>query len=71
MLITMNGAFSASQLDKLADILIGIGQVLFASIIVPFLFNLDTVESGVIPSGLVLMFGSWIFSLVLIKKVKK
>lgn len=67
----MEQFFSDSQLDKLSDILIAIGQILFASIIVPSLFGLDKIEPGVIPSGLALMLGSWIFSLWVIREVEK
>lgn len=62
---------SDAQLDKFADILITIGQVLFASIVVPSLFGLDKIEPDVIPSGSVLMFGSWIFGLLVVKGAKK
>lgn len=66
----MKGKLTNSQLDKFSDILIAIGQVVFASIILPSFFGLDTVKSEVLPSGLVLMFGSWIFGLLVVRGVE-
>jgi hypothetical protein len=44
----MNRLLNNSQLDKFSDILISLGQVLFGSIVVPFLFGLDTVKSDLL-----------------------
>jgi len=60
-----------AQLDKFADILIAIGQVFFASIVVPFFFGLEKVDLALIPSGISLSLGSWILSVLLVREVKK
>jgi len=67
----MERKLTDSQLDKLSDLLISIGQVLLASVVIPFFFGIDRIESTVIPSGVVLMLGSWVLSLLVIRKVKK
>ena len=67
----MEHLLNDSQLDKLSDILIVIGQVFFASIVVPFFFGLDRVESDVIRSGIALMLGSWIVSVLIVKRMRK
>lgn len=67
----MKDLLSDSQLDKLSDILIAVGQVFFASIVVPFLFKFDMIESDVLLSGVALTVGSWVASLLVVKGRKK
>jgi len=62
--------FTDSQLDKLADILILAGQVLFASLVVPF-FSGGNVNPNALVSGGILTSTCWLLSLFLIKGVEK
>jgi hypothetical protein len=59
------------QLDKLSDIFIAAGQVFLASIVIPFFYGLDKIAPDIVPSGLTLMFASWISSMLVVKGVKR
>jgi len=67
----MTETFTHAQLDKFADVLITIGQVFFASIVVPFFFSLERVDLALVPSGISLSLGSWILSVLLVREVKE
>jgi hypothetical protein len=69
--LKMQLLFTDSQLDKLSDILIVIGEVLFASVVVPFFLGIDKVELPVIISALWLMTVSWVGSLLIVKGGKQ
>lgn len=67
----MKGLFTKTQLDKLSDILINIGTVLFASSVAPPLLRIAKIESFVFIAGLVLTFVCWLFSIIVVKGVKR
>jgi len=69
--LKMQLLFTDSQLGKLSDILIVIGEVLFASVVVPFFLGIDKVELPVIISALWLMIVSWVGSLLIVKGGKQ
>jgi len=58
---------SNSQLKLLADILVALGQIFFASLVLPYFIT----GLGVLflLSGILLTFGSWILCLIIIKNV--
>ena len=59
---------SDSQLKFIADILITIGEVCFASLIIPYL-TMSGLNPNQFIGGLIATFGSWIIGLVVIKNI--
>ncbi len=67
----MKGLFTKTQLDKLSDILINIGTVIFASSVVPPVLRIAKIENAVFIAGLILTFISWSFSIIVVKGAKR
>lgn len=67
----MKGLFTKTQRDKLSDILINIGTVIFVSSVAPALLGIAKIETIVFIAGFVLTFLFWLFSIVLVGGVKK
>lgn len=63
--------FTYAQLDKLADILINIGTVLFASVVVPFFVRIYQIADFVFYGGLLLTFICWFFTIVIARRIKR
>ena len=66
----MNLSRDKDELKVLSEIAISIGQVFFASTVVPFVFSIDKMRPTVLLSGIVLSCGSWILSFLLIRRRK-
>ena len=64
----MRAYLTKSQLDKLSDILINMGTVLFASVVVSFLLRIGVVEAGVFFAGLLLTFLCWSASILVVRR---
>jgi len=58
------------QLDKLADIFVGMGHIFFASMVIPAFTGIDKPNPLVVLSGLVLSLASWTMSLLVLKRKK-
>ena len=56
---------SGAQLRFLSDVLVAIGQVAFASLIIPYFIG--GFEQGLLISGLFLTIGAWITGLIITK----
>lgn len=68
----MKIAFSATQLDKLADLSIGLGQLFFGSTVLPFLVPaLDKPPFPVLALGSGFAIGFWIFAIWIVKGGKR
>lgn len=53
--------FTQTQLDKLADICIGLGHLIFGSLVLPFFIrSLDKPTIAVLVLGLIIAIGLWI-----------
>lgn len=58
-----------ANFDKMADVSIGVGNILFASFVVPFLVpNLDTPPLIVLLFGLGFSVGLWAFAIGIVQK---
>ena len=63
---------SKLQLDKLADLSIGLGQLFFGSTVLPFLFPvLDRPPFPVLALGSGFAIGFWIFAIWIVKGGRK
>lgn len=61
-----------AQLKVLSEIGTVIGQLSAASMILPFIFEgLDRAKLPMIFLGLFITLGSWLFSIIVVKKVRK
>ncbi|MEK7500714.1 MAG: hypothetical protein AAB642_01145 [Patescibacteria group bacterium] len=60
--------FSDAQLKFITDILAGLGQVFFASLVVPYVVS--DVSGEFLSSGIILSFGSWVSGLIITQKIK-
>lgn len=59
---------SQSQLDKLADLSLGLGQLFFGSIVVPYVVpNLEKPPLIVLLFGIITAVGLWIFAIWIVK----
>lgn len=58
------------QLKMVANISESMGQAIFASVILPFAFQLDKIDILVVLLGLVTALLCWLFSIVLIRGKK-
>ena len=67
----MKTLLSNSQLDKLADVLINMGTVIFAVAVVPFFLKTEKIEPRVLFAGLALTFLCWSASIVLVRSKKR
>lgn len=63
--------FTDSQLYQLSNILVVVGEVLFASVVIPFFFGVDKLELNKVLSGVILTYLSWVFSLYFVRNVKR
>lgn len=65
----MRVVLSKNQFDKLSDLSIGLGQLFFGSLVVPYLVpSLDRPSLSVLLFGLSLAIGLWIFALRIVRK---
>lgn len=66
----MRTLLSNAQLDKLADVLINMGTVIFAVAVVPF-FLVKEFDEGAFYTGVVLTFVCWVSSIIIVRRNKK
>ena len=66
----MNFSLDDDQLKALSQLTADAGQVFLALTVVPFVFGIDKKHPSVLLSGIVLTFGCWIFSLLLVRRKK-
>lgn len=59
------------QLEKLSDIFILMGGIVFGSMVIPFFLKFDRPEVIMLISGLLLSIFCWVFSLFIVKGVKR
>lgn len=60
-----------SQLDKLSDLALGIGQLSFGSTVIPYLIpNLDRPPLTVLTLGLGFAIGLWVFAIWIVRGAK-
>lgn len=60
---------SSIQFDKLADLSLGLGQLLFASTVIPYLIPaLDKPSVAVLIFGILVAVGLWIFALWIVRR---
>ncbi|MBI4066774.1 hypothetical protein HY407_00165 [Candidatus Gottesmanbacteria bacterium] len=65
----MRITFSKSQLDKLSDLSLGLGQLFFGSLVVPYIIpSLDKPPLIVLLFGLVLTIVLWILAIWMVRK---
>lgn len=69
----MKRLLTNSQLDKLSDLSLGLGQLFFASTVIPYVIPIAAIDR---PPQTVLLFGLgfaivfWIFAIWIVRKVK-
>lgn len=67
--------FTDAQLDKLADVFISMGTVIFALTVIPFFLKTEKIEVLVFFAGSLLTFlcwfFSWFFSIMVVKEIKR
>lgn len=59
------------QLEKFADIIIIVGQVIFASTVIPFFVGVDKPDSSMLLSGWTITIACWVVSLIMVGRIKK
>ena len=60
---------SKTQFDKLSDISIGLGQLFFGSLVVPYVIpSLDKPPIFVLILGLLLTISLWVFAIHIVKR---
>ena len=59
------------QLEKLADIFIFIGQIVFASTVIPFFVQVDRSNPLMLPSGWSISIICWTIGLLIVGRVKR
>lgn len=64
----MNLSLDDDQLKALSQITADAGQVFLALTVIPFIFALDNMNPSVLLSGIVLTFGCWTLSLLLVRR---
>lgn len=65
----MRVVLSKNQLDKLSDLSLGLGQLFFGSLVVPYIVpSLDRPSFSVLLFGLSLAVGLWIFAIRIVRK---
>ncbi|MEK7517039.1 MAG: hypothetical protein AAB583_00685 [Patescibacteria group bacterium] len=68
----MRVSFSVRQLDKLADLSIGLGHLFFGSTVIPFLFPvIDRPPFTVLALGLGFAFEFWTFAIWILEGGRK
>lgn len=67
-IVPKNPLFSKEELDRISSILEGTGQVLFASIVIPSLFRLDSIPTTDVLLASEATIFSWFLSIWLARK---
>ncbi len=67
----MKVKFTDSQLKQLSNIFIVVGEVLFATVVIPFFFGVDKPQLDKVLSGVILTYISWVLSLYVVRKTKR
>lgn len=67
----VNLSLTDSQLEKISDILVVIGEVLFISFVIRFFVGFDKPNILVIILGSILAIVCWVFSVIMVKRVKR
>ena len=67
----MDNFLTETQLNKFSDILVVIGEVLFASTVIPTVFGIENLDPDVLPSGLTITLFSWFYSIYILRERKK
>lgn len=67
----MNLPLDDEQLKALSQITADAGQVFLALTVVPFVFGIDKAYPSVLLSGIVLTFGCWALSLLLVSRKRR
>lgn len=63
--------FTKPQLDKLADVCIGLGHLIFGSLVLPFFIpSLDKPAVSVLLLGLLTAVGLWVIAVKLVERKK-
>lgn len=60
-----------SQLNKLSEVLVAMGEVLFASLVVPFFIGIDNIHFIVVILGIISTSSCWITSIVIVRRIRK
>lgn len=66
----MKARLSSLQLQKLSDILVVVGEVLFATVVVPFFLKVDGIDINVVYSGWILTVVSWFTAIMIVGRIK-
>lgn len=67
----INLSLTDSQLEKISDILVVIGEVLFISFVIRFFVGFDKPNVLVIILGSILTIICWVFSVIIVRRVKR
>lgn len=67
----MNLPLDDEQLKTLSQITADAGQVFFALTVVPFVVGIDKTYPSVLLSGIVVTFGFWTLSLLLVRRKRR
>ncbi len=59
------------QLQKISDILVIVGEVIFALIVIPYFLDISKKDTKVLFLGLLLTLINWLLSVIMIKKINK
>lgn len=63
--------FTSIQLQKLSDIFILIGGIVFGSMVIPFFIKIDQPNPAMLISGLGISIICWLLSIWVVRGVKK
>lgn len=70
ILLERPSVFTASQLDKLADVLINAGTLFFGSMVIPYLVpGIDKPRLLVLPLGLVISLILWSLAILMVRRM--
>lgn len=58
------------QIKKLSDIFVIVGEVLFASIVIPFFLKVDGIDKNVLYSGWILTVVFWFTAIMIVGRIK-
>ncbi len=62
--------FTDLQLRKISDILVVIGEVMFAVIVIPYFLDIQNKDGRILFVGLLVTATSWVLSVIIVQKAK-
>lgn len=57
------------QVEKISDVLLVMGEIIFASAVIPGILGISNLESSVVPSGIMITPACWFNSVIILKGI--